>query len=93
MEASSEPRDSLDERAAHRFATSYGVFVVEDPCRRARILIEDQTITLTALWARYWANGGSAKEHELDAYINGALEPDGSELWLLHQALEEITDP
>ncbi|WP_251036699.1 hypothetical protein [Arthrobacter sp. ISL-28] len=47
-------------------------------------------ITLEDLWVQYWANGGCAKEEELDAYLNGVLEPDAFELAVLGWALEDL---
>lgn len=63
---------------------------MNDPRQRARTLIAQRAITLLDLWVRYWANGGSAKLFELDAYINCIQEPDPFELRVLEWALEDM---
>lgn len=43
------------------------------------------------LWLRYWANGGSGQEWELDAFIHGLPVLEEYDLKLLGWAIEDLT--
>lgn len=63
---------------------------MEDPRQTAQRLIGQHAITLERLWLRYWAEGGTATEPELDALIYGALTPPPEDLTILSWAIEDI---
>ncbi|MGP0224722.1 MULTISPECIES: hypothetical protein [unclassified Paenarthrobacter] len=63
---------------------------MDDPRQTARKYLEQHVITLDSLWARYWANGGSAKPLELEAYLYQAREPSPFDLEVLTWALEDL---
>jgi hypothetical protein len=57
---------------------------------RALKLIEEHVITLDDLWVQYWANGGNARELELEAFLNGAHELCPFDLNVIAWALEDL---
>lgn len=66
---------------------------MENPRETALKLIQHHVITLDDLWMQYWANGGSAMEFELDAFLNGAFELCPFDNTVVAWALEDLNAP
>lgn len=66
------------------------VAVMKDPRQTARVLIEQNIISLEGLWLRYWGNGGSADEFDFDAHLYEIQEPPPFELSVLAWAMDDL---
>ncbi|MCU1565335.1 MAG: hypothetical protein JWQ56_272 [Pseudarthrobacter sp.] len=63
---------------------------MEDPRCAAKELLATPGVELWLLWLRYWANGGSGQEWELDAFIHGLPVLEEYDLKLLGWAIEDL---
>jgi hypothetical protein len=64
---------------------------MEDPRCAAKELLATPGVELWLLWLRYWANGGSGQEWELDAFIPGLPVLEEYDLKLLGWAVEDLS--